>query len=60
MADLNKFILVEIQTDRNTQAVAQPTQPLDSTTKFLQNIAGWRNADPSPTDLTTTIRDALD
>lgn len=60
MADLNLLIRTEIQTDRNTQALAQPTQPLDSTTVFLANIAGWRQADASPTDLNTTVRDALD
>lgn len=59
MADLDLKILTEIAADRATQAGAQPTQPLDSTTIFLANIKGWRDADTTPTDLNTTINDSL-
>lgn len=59
MADLNQKILTEVASDRGTQEVAQPTQALDSTTIFLANIQGWRDADVNPNDLNTTINDSL-
>jgi hypothetical protein len=42
MADLTRDVLEEVQEERATQEVAQPTQPLDSTTLLVKRIPGIR------------------
>lgn len=53
LTDLTTAHLGKIQALRNTQEVAQPTQPLDSTTLFAGEIERIRDLDVVVTPLDT-------